>query len=368
MVSAIKDKQNESTTLETHEGSLAAGLVGCVMTVAIIVSQLLVIAVIIKEPRFRTPSNYFIISLSASDLLIAILCGTFWTTFSFLGYWPASAFLCDLWHICDYILCSVSIYTILSISVDRLLFLSYPMRYPAKRTKHKVKLALCGIWVGMAIIFTPLIGVTQHVYGRDRREHECTTFYVKSVPITIVTMLFTVWIPIILTTLVYVRIFYIAKSVCRHQPVLITMQCMSNNSCPNGSKENGGNNTSSLSKEVHSVSASISPRSRRVASSVTSTDRLTHRPSTRKHYIKDKKALVTIAMLLGVFTICWLPISIILVALATRKGMVDHTWVMIGYWCGYASSLLNPLCYLVGNTDFRRTMVDIIYRRSSRRL
>ena len=49
--------------------------------------------------------------------------------FSTLGYWPFSQFLCDLWNMFDYILCTVSVYTILFISIDRYLSLKHPLSY-----------------------------------------------------------------------------------------------------------------------------------------------------------------------------------------------------------------------------------------------
>ena len=74
----------------------------------------------------------------------------------------------------------------------------------------------------------------------------------------------------------------------------------------------------------------------------------------------DGKAMRTIALLLFTFTICWLPLSIVFVLIALDPDSLGVFWVIFGYWMGYVNSMLNPICYAIGNPFFKETLLRII--------
>lgn len=59
--------------------------------------NMLVIMVIIKNKILRSTSNYFLISLSIADLMVASFVMPICLLNQILGYFPWGYFLCDVW-------------------------------------------------------------------------------------------------------------------------------------------------------------------------------------------------------------------------------------------------------------------------------
>ena len=74
---------------------------------------------------------------------------------------------------------------------------------------------------------------------------------------------------------------------------------------------------------------------------------------------KERKALRTIALLLLTFALCWLPLSFVFIITAMRPSYLSQWWMISGYWMGYVNSMLNPVCYAVGNPFFKETLLKI---------
>ena len=44
------------------------------------------------------------------------------------------------------------------------------------------------------------------------------------------------------------------------------------------------------------------------------------------------------------------------IAEGIASGYLDISWMIAGYWLGYANSMLNPVCYAIGNPFFRESL------------
>ena len=168
-----------------------------------ITANLMVIIAFRTNKQLHTLSNYCLVSLAVSDMIVGILLMSVFTIYLFIGYWPLGAFFCDLWLSLDYGVCTASILNLLVIAVDRLLSVSRPLTY--RRTPTKMGLMIAAAWLVSGLIWAPWIFAWPYIDGvRIVPENECFIQVLVTNPVmaTILSCC-SFFIPVIVTTTVY---------------------------------------------------------------------------------------------------------------------------------------------------------------------
>ncbi|XP_078522005.1 alpha-2B adrenergic receptor [Lissotriton helveticus] len=84
----------------------------------------------------------------------------------------------------------------------------------------------------------------------------------------------------------------------------------------------------------------------------------------RTHMNREKRFTFVLAVVIGVFVLCWFPFffTYSLGAICRELCQVPNSLFQFFFWIGYCNSSLNPVIYTIFNQDFRRAFRRILCR------
>ncbi|XP_007462726.1 PREDICTED: adenosine receptor A2b [Lipotes vexillifer] len=285
-----------------------------------VAGNVLVCAAVGASSALQTPTNYFLVSLAAADVAVGLFAIPFAVTIS-LGF-------CTDFHSCLFLACFVlvvtqsSIFSLLAVAVDRYLAVRVPLRYKSLVTGARARGVIAVLWVlALGIGLTPFLGwnskdrATNCTEPRDGTAN-ASCCLVRCLFENVVPMSYMVYFnffacvlpPLLIMLVIYVKIFLVA---CRQ---LQRMELMDHS-------------RTVLQREVH--------------------------------------AAKSLAMIVGIFALCWLPVHAINCASLFQPGWAKEkpTWAMnTAILLSHANSVVNPIVYAYRNRDFRYTFHKIISR------
>ncbi|XP_053575250.1 histamine H2 receptor [Bombina bombina] len=293
-------------------------LIGVVLILIIIITicgNVVVCLAVGFDRRLRSMTNCFIVSLAITDLLLGLVVLPFSALDLLYEEWPFGATFCNIYTSLDVMLCTASILNLFMISLDRYYGVTAPLRYSMFVTPARVAIAMGVIWVvSLMVSFLPIhLGWNtkdKFVQNyRDQNDKKCKLELNKEY--VLVDGLLTFYLPLVIMCLMYYRIFKIARE---------------------------------QAKRINHVNCSnaVSPTL----------------PTVREH-----KATVTLAAVMGAFIICWFPYFTVFTYQGVNEIEVDKTAFLIVLWLGYANSALNPILYAALNRDFRTAYQRLLHCR-----
>lgn len=331
------------SSLVRHDSSKRV-LTGCFLSLLILTTLLgntLVCAAVTKFRHLRSKvTNFFVISLAISDLLVAILVMPWKAATEIVGVWPFGAF-CNIWVAFDIMCSTASILNLCVISVDRYWAISSPFRYERKMTPKVAFIMISVAWtLSVLISFIP-VQLNWHK-AQSAGYTELNSTYTE-VPLdncdsslnrtyAISSSLISFYIPVAIMIVTYTRIYRIAQKQIRRISAL------------ERAAESAKNRHSSMGN-----SSSIESES-----------------SFKISFKRETKVLKTLSVIMGVFVCCWLPFFILncMVPFCEPNESVDFPCINpatfdIFVWFGWANSSLNPIIYAF-NADFRKAFFTLL--------
>ena len=190
----ISDDTNTFSSSPRHENIIAAVLVAILIVLAV-VGNLLVIASFFMFRELRTICNYFVVSLSVADILVAILAMPFWCLLQITNNkWMMSHELSLFWGCVDILCGTSSTMNLAAVSMDRQCAITMPFSYPKLITSSRAILTIFFVWT-FAIIVSTVRLVQWPSPGYYGYFVSCTSFF----------------LPLLVMSAMYSRIFITAR-------------------------------------------------------------------------------------------------------------------------------------------------------------
>ncbi|XP_051265411.1 trace amine-associated receptor 1-like [Dicentrarchus labrax] len=267
------------------------------LSVITICGNLLVIISIIYFKQLHTPTNYLILSLAVADLLVGIIVFPFSMAFSLSSCLYHEDLFCKVRGSFDISLSTCSILNLCCISIDRYHAVCQPLTY---RTKINPRVVVIMILMSWSVSIAVAIGLTIVGLNSENCEGKCTTDLQLA---NILGPIFSFYLPAIIMLCIYLKIFLVAQ------------------------------------KQAHSIQ---NTKSGATVSKM------------------ERKATKTLAIVLGVFLLCWTPLFLCISIVPFSNNSVPVPVIETLNWLSLSNSMLNPFIYAFFYSWFRSAFRMII--------
>ncbi|XP_042564168.1 5-hydroxytryptamine receptor 7 isoform X1 [Clupea harengus] len=232
-----------------------------------------------------------------------------------------------------------------------------PLTYPARQNGQLMAKMILGVWLASAsITLPPFCGWAKNIHTAG------VCLISQDVGYTIYSTALAFYIPMLVMLVMYYKIFKAArKSGAKHRSINFSHR----EELP----------TVAVGSEALKMQGLKGPASGMVEECAVLSRLLTHQRHNISIFKREQKAATTLGVIVGVFSICWLPFFMLTTIRPFICG-VQCSCVPIWLertllWLGYANSLMNPFIYAFFNRDLRSTYRDLLrcrYRNINRRL
>lgn len=294
-----------------------------------VAGNVLVCWAVCLNSNLQSNTNFFVVSLAVADIAVGLLAIPFAITIS-TGF-CANFFGCLFIACFVLILTQSSIFSLLAIAVDRYIAIKNPLRYNCLVTGHRAKgiIALCWM-LSVGIGLTPMLGWNRGLNATSpvstKRCPEGLTVCLFEGVVNMDYMVYfnffgCVLVPLLVMLVIYASIFMAARRQLRLMGLKVA-----HTPTPGEMTSSSSASRSTLQKELH--------------------------------------AAKSLAIIVGLFALCWLPLHIInCFNYLCQDCERTHIWVMnIAIILSHANSVVNPFIYAYRIREFRQTFRRILYQ------
>ncbi|XP_071338775.1 trace amine-associated receptor 13c-like [Trachinotus anak] len=294
-------------TMRPHsEAILTYSLLSCI-TLLTVVLNLLVIISISHFRQLHTTTNLLLLSLAVADFVVGLLQMPV-LLLQNEGCWILGDLMCAVHYFLGFLIVSVSVGNMVLISVDRYIAICDPMFYSTKVTLKRVQYCVYLCWIFSTVHSTWILrDFLKHPDRYNSCYGECVVVvnFVEGAVDLVVTFLG----PILVITVLYLRVFVVAVSQARAM-------------------------RSHIAAVTHQRSETVKAKKSEI------------------------KAARTLGVVVAVFLLCSCPYYCF--AVAAESNLVGATSAPIEIWLVYFNSCLNPVIYVFFYPWFRKSIKSIV--------
>ncbi|XP_029131583.1 trace amine-associated receptor 1-like [Labrus bergylta] len=272
------------------------------LSVVTVCGNLLVIISVIYFTQLHTPTNYLILSVAVADLLVGIIVFPLSMAFSLSSCLYHEDLFCKVRSSFDVTLSTCSILNLCCISIDRYYAVCQPLLYKTKVNHRTAVIMILVSWGGSALIG---IGILIAGLNNEKCVERCL---IDALTENIIGPILSFYFPVIIMLCIYLKIFLVAQKQARRIQIK-----------PSQSTKSGV----TISK-------------------------------------MERKATKTLAIVLGVFLLCWTPFFLCITFSPLSDNSVPVPVIETLNWLTLLNSMLNPFIYAFFYSWFRSAFTIII--------
>ncbi|XP_011181084.2 neuropeptide SIFamide receptor [Zeugodacus cucurbitae] len=308
-----------------YRHSLAMTIVYCFAYILVflvgLVGNSFVIAVVLRAPRMRTVTNYFIVNLAIADILVIVFCLPATLMSNIFVPWMLGWLMCKTVPYIQGVSVAASVYSLIAVSLDRFIAIWWPLK---QMTKSRARFMIFCIWLIALSSTIPWLLYFDLVPAAESFPAAPNLYLCQEV-----------WPPGSNGNLYFLLAHLVA---CYLLPMSLITLCyvliwikVSTRSIPGDSKD-------------------------------AQMDRMQ-----QKSKVKVIKMLVAVVIL---FVLSWLPLYVIFARikfggeLSNEESEVLYKVTPFAQWLGSSNSCINPILYAFFNKKYRRGFAAIIQSRS----
>ena len=306
----MKETNSTSDYLPSAGFFIGAVIFKCIFTVVGILGNLGVIIYNVLLNQRKIPTSYLVVNLAITDL---ITCSTYYPIWivEFIqiltGIEGNQMLFCRISVAVASTTVALSITTLLAITVDRYLFISFPLQYPTIMTWRRTYIIVAAIWFSTFVYLCFLVVFTE---GDDDKRLYCRT----DLSVTSVGLILYVGTPVVTVLFFNYKIFKVARNQRRKIAEMWT-----------------------------------------VSEAVTSSSTTTSSCAVRRGVIRGLKTMKTFGMVIGIWLFCLTPYSIVLVIevfICDGSCVPLKIFIILGDLVG-VNSVVNPFIYGIRQKEYR---------------
>ena len=300
---------NDMLTSIPQLESICFGVILSLLSVFTLLGNSLVCLAVWRFRNLRILTNYLVCSLAGADLLVPILRVIYINISVYAGQWVFGKTWCHISSMFGVLLCGASILHLCAISIERLIAIKWPLSYDMKVTLKRIVIVLIYIWLqSLVLAIFPALGLAEHRFNPVMSE--CEINWLKHPALTILLLVFYFFLPVTIMIVAYAIIF---KEVRRNTRRISAIECAARNQ--------GASNV--LKREM--------------------------------------KAVKTLAVVVGVFFIMWMPYFVTTTIRAFEgdgavPGALQRTVITLAY----GNSCCNFIIYALMNSQLRNAFYQVL--------